>query len=74
MADAHDETEPTPEEQAAAVEAEDLNDDGKVSIVEELRGELGVVDARLEEIAEDGGIKGKLAQAAHEVLDKLDND
>jgi hypothetical protein len=74
MADAHDDSTPTPEEQEAAVEAQDLNEDGKVSIAEELRSELGVVDARLEAIAEEGGIKGKLAKAAHEIVDKLDND
>jgi hypothetical protein len=73
MTDEHT-TDPTPEEQAAAVEAEDLNDDGKVSIIEEVRSEIGVVDAYLEEIAEEGGIKGKLAKAAHEIVDKIDND
>ena len=52
----------------------DLNDDGKISPLEGARQELGLVDARLEEIAKDGGVKGKLADAAHHVLDKLDND
>ena len=70
----HEFDEATPEEHEASVEAQDLNDDGKVSIVEELRSEVGVVDARLEEIAEEGGIKGGLAKAAHEILDRLDND
>ena len=56
------------------VEAFDLNDDGKISVVEAERARLGVVDARLEEIAEEGGVKGKLAEAAHKVIDKLDND
>lgn len=56
------------------LDAYDLDGDGKVSIVEAERARLGLVDARLEEIAEEGGVKGKLAQAAHEVLDKLDND
>jgi hypothetical protein len=65
---------PTAEEHEASVEAEDLNDDGKVSIVEEVRSEMGVVDAQLEMIAEKGGVKGKLAKAAHEILDHLDND
>lgn len=74
MPDEHDDTTPSADEQAAAVEAQDLNNDGKVSITEELRSELGVVDARLEAIAEEGGIKGKLAKAAHEIVDKLDND
>jgi len=70
----HEFDEATPEEHEASVEAQDLNDDGKVSIVEELRSEAGVIDARLEGIAEEGGIKGSLAKAAHEVLDRLDND
>ncbi len=74
MADAHDDSTPTPEEHKAAVEAQDLNEDGKVSIVEELRSDLGVVDARLESLADEGGVKGKLAKAAHEIVDKLDND
>ena len=52
----------------------DLNDDGKISPLEGARQELGLVDARLEEIAKEGGVKGKLADAAHHVLDKLDND
>lgn len=54
--------------------AYDLDGDGKISMVESERARLGLVDARLEEIAEDGGIKGKLADAAHYVIDKLDND
>ncbi len=52
----------------------DLNDDGKISPLEGARQEIGLVDARLEEIAKEGGVKGKLADAAHHVLDKLDND
>ena len=52
----------------------DLNDDGKISPLEGARQEIGLVDARLEEIAKEGGVKGKLADAAHYVLDKLDND
>ena len=74
MADAHDDSTPTPEEQAAAVEAQDLNEDGKVSIVEELRSDLGVVDARLERLGDDGGVKGKIAKAPHENVDKNEND
>jgi hypothetical protein len=74
MADEQNDSTPSPEEQEAAVAAQDLNEDGKVSIVEELRSDLGVVDARLEAIADEGGVKGKLAKAAHEVVDKLDND
>lgn len=52
----------------------DLDGDGKISVIESERARLGLVDARLEEIAEDGGIKGKIADAAHHVIDKLDND
>lgn len=52
----------------------DLNDDGKISPLEGARQEIGLVDARMEEVAKEGGVKGKLADAAHHVLDKLDND
>ena len=52
----------------------DLDGDGEVSTVEAERARLGVVDAKLEEIAAEGGIKGHLADAAHKVIDKLDND
>jgi hypothetical protein len=58
----------------ATVEAYDLDDDGKVSIVEGARAQLGVLDAELAQTAEQGGLKGKLAGAAHHLLDKLDND
>lgn len=56
------------------LEAFDLDQDGTISVVEEERARLGVVDARLEAIAEEGGVKGKLADAAHFIVDKLDND
>lgn len=59
------------------LETYDLNHDGKVSPVEGYRATLGLVDARLEQIAEDAehkGVKGHLADAAHKVVDKLDND
>jgi hypothetical protein len=52
----------------------DLNEDGKVSVVESVRATLGVVDARLIEIANSGGVKGKIAGAAHKVVDAVDND
>lgn len=52
----------------------DLDHDGKISIIEAERARLGLVDARLEQIADEGGLKGSLAEAAHRVLDKLDND
>jgi hypothetical protein len=58
----------------ATLDAYDLDDDGKVSLVEAARAQLGVVDARLEEAAEHGGLTGRLADAAHHVVDRLDND
>ena len=56
------------------LETFDLDHDGKISIAEQERARLGLIDARLEEIAEEGGIKGKLAGGAHHILDKFDND
>jgi hypothetical protein len=56
------------------LETYDLDGDGKISVVEAERARLGLVDARLEEIAEEGGLKGSIAEAAHKVLDKFDND
>lgn len=64
--------EQTPEE--LDLETYDLDGDGKISVIEAERARLGLVDARLEEIAEEGGVKGSIAEAAHKVLDKLDND
>ncbi len=58
----------------AELEAFDLDGDGKISIMESERARLGVVDARLEELAQEDGLKGTLAKAAHELLDKIDND
>lgn len=52
----------------------DLDGDGKISVIESERARLGLVDARLEVIAAEGGVKGKIADAAHHVIDKLDND
>ncbi|MEY2552868.1 MAG: hypothetical protein QOC57_728 [Ilumatobacteraceae bacterium] len=66
------EDEPTSEE--LDLETYDLDGDGKISVVEAERARLGLVDARLEEIAEEGGVKGSIAEAAHKVLDKFDND
>ncbi len=67
----HDEVEEaTPDE----IDAYDLDDDGKISLVEQGRATLGIVDARAAELAEHEGVGGKLAEAAHKVLDKLDND
>ena len=56
------------------LETYDLDGDGKISALEAQRARLGLVDARLEEIAEEGGVKGAVAEAAHKVVDKLDND
>ena len=72
-------TEPAPDEtdetdEALDLVSYDLNDDGKISPLEGARFELGLVDARLEELAEEPGIKGRLADAAHHIIDKLDND
>ena len=60
--------------EAAELAAFDLDGDGKISLIEAERARLGVVDARLAELSEAGGFKGALAEAAHKVLDKLDND
>lgn len=58
----------------AELAAFDLDEDGEIGVVESERARLGVVDARLEEVAEEGGVKGKIADIAHKVVDKLDND
>ena len=58
----------------AELAAYDLDEDGKISLIESERARLGLVDARLEEIADEGGLKGRLAEAAHKIVDKLDND
>ena len=58
----------------AELDAYDLDEDGRVSLTENVRGELGMLDARAAEIAEEEGLKGKLGKAAHRLLDKLDND
>ena len=61
-------------QEAVELDTYDLDGDGKISVIESERARLGLVDARLEEIAKEGGIKGKAADAAHHVIDKLDND
>ena len=72
--------EPTPESAGEHIPDEtelaafDLDGDGKISPIEAERARLGLVDARLDEIAHEGGVKGAIAEAAHKVLDKLDND
>jgi hypothetical protein len=67
----HDEVETATTDE---VDAYDLDDDGKISIVEMGRAQLGIVDAHMAELAEHDGVTGKLAEAAHKVLDALDND
>jgi hypothetical protein len=54
--------------------AYDLDGDGKVGPIEDLRAGLGLLDAQLEEAAEEGGVKGKIADAAHHLVDRMDND
>jgi hypothetical protein len=62
------------EDEAARIGAYDLDGDGKISPIEDARAQLGVIDAELEQAAEEGGIKGKIAEAAHHIVDKFDND
>jgi hypothetical protein len=59
---------------AAALEAFDLDGDGRISVTENARAELGIVDAQAEEMGDEPGLKGKIGRAAHRLLDKLDND
>ena len=56
------------------LDAYDLDGDGEIGVIEAQRARIGLVDARMEEIADEGGVKGFLAEAAHKVLDALDND
>ena len=70
----NDERDDTEQVDPVELAAYDLDEDGKISLIEQERARLGLVDARLEEIAEEGGLKGKLAEGAHHLLDKLDND
>ena len=58
----------------AALEAFDLDGDGNISVTENARAELGILDAQAEKTAEEPGVKGKMAKVAHRALDKLDND
>ena len=62
------------EDEAVLLEAFDLDHDGKVSIIEDARVRLGIIDANLEEHAKEPGVKGAIADVAHRALDKLDND
>ena len=54
--------------------AYDLDGDGKVGPIEDLRAGLGLLDAQLEGAAEEGGVKGKIADVAHHLVDRIDND
>lgn len=58
----------------AELEAFDLDEDGHIGVIESERARLGILDAELEQAAQEGGVKGKLADIAHKVVDKLDND
>jgi len=64
----------TAADEESYVNAYDLDGDGDVSPVEDARAVLGLADARLEQMADEGGLTGKIAEAAHHVVDKLDND
>lgn len=70
----NDPTAENAEDQAGRLGAYDLDGDGKISPIEDARARLGVIDADLELAAEEGGIKGKIAEAAHHIVDKFDND
>jgi hypothetical protein len=65
---------PAPDDDTAELDAYDLDDDGQVSLTENLRGELGMLDAQAEQAAEEPGLKGKTAKVVHRILDKFDND
>jgi len=62
------------DEESARIGAYDLDGDGEISPIEDARAQLGMADARLEQVAEKGGIKGKIAGAAHHIVDRIDND
>ena len=57
----------------AELEAFDADHDGHIGILDAERARLGVLDAELEQASHEGGIKGKLADLAHKIVDKLDN-
>ena len=62
----------TPEE--LELETFDVDHDGKIGVIDHERARLGLIDARLEQIAEEGGVAGAVAGAAHHIVDRLDND
>ncbi len=75
LVDMADDPQPDPAaDEESFVAAYDLDGDGEVSAIEDVRAVLGLADARLEQIAGEGGAKGKIADAAHHLVDKLDND
>jgi hypothetical protein len=59
------------EDKASRLEAYDLDGDGHVGLVEDARATHGVIDARLEQMANEGGEEGKIADAAHHLADRL---
>jgi hypothetical protein len=69
-----EEPDDTAEDSARQLALYDLNGDGKISVVESLRATVGLVDARMQSLAKRDGVLGKLATAAHRVLDRIDND
>ena len=46
----------------AALDAYDLDDDGRISLTENVRAELGMLDAHAGEMAEESGLKGKVGR------------
>lgn len=69
-----DEPDDTAAESARLLALYDLDGDGKISVVESLRATVGLVDARMQSLAKRDGVLGKLATAAHRMLDRMDND
>ena len=63
-----------PTDDELELETYDIDGDGEIGVIDHERARLGLVDARMEEIAEEGGIKGALAEVAHKILDVFDND
>jgi hypothetical protein len=61
---------PSPED----LETYDLNEDGKISLLEVIRERLGAIDAGLEQRSRQPGLRGKIAGALHRIVDKTDND
>lgn len=58
----------------AQLEAYDLDGDGHISLIENERARLGIVDAKLERMAAKGGLAGVVARVVHRVVDRFDND